>query len=60
MIEFVETHVLHDDDPSASNTLEQPDRVQPRPLEGAHIEGGILHVTLPPIAWAALALKRIG
>ncbi|MFB3978680.1 MULTISPECIES: arabinosylfuranosidase ArfA [Microbacterium] len=59
-VELVETHVLHDDDPSASNTLEQPDRVQPRPLEGAHIEGGILHVTLPPIAWAALALKRIG
>jgi len=59
-VELVETHLLHDDDPSASNTLEHPDRVQPRALEGARIEDGILRVTLPPIAWAALALRRVG
>lgn len=59
-VELVETHLLHDDDPYASNTLEYPDRVQPRALDGARVEGGILRVTLPPIAWAALALRRVG
>ncbi|MFX5785092.1 alpha-L-arabinofuranosidase C-terminal domain-containing protein, partial [Acinetobacter baumannii] len=33
-VELVETHLLHDDDPYASNTLEHPDRVQPGVLEG--------------------------
>ncbi len=58
-VELVETHVLHDDDPSARNTLEEPDRVRPRALDGARVENGILRVTLPPIAWAALALRRV-
>ena len=57
-VELVETHLLHDDDPYATNTLTDPERVQPRPLEDARIADGILHVTLPPIAWAALALRR--
>ncbi|MFF8188293.1 alpha-N-arabinofuranosidase [Microbacterium sp. NPDC016588] len=59
-VELVETHLLHDDDPYASNTLGHPDRVQPRALEGARIEDGMLRATLPPIAWAALALRPIG
>ncbi len=58
-VELVETHVLHDDDPSARNTLEEPDRVRPRALDVARVENGILRVTLPPIAWAALALRRV-
>ncbi|MEX0152939.1 alpha-N-arabinofuranosidase [Microbacterium sp. LMI1-1-1.1] len=56
-VEIVETHLLHDDDPAARNTLADPDRVRPRPLD-ARVEGGILRVTLPPVAWAALALRR--
>lgn len=59
-VELVETHLLHDDDPYASNTLAHPDRVRPRAVEGARVEDGILRVTLPPIAWAALALCRVG
>ncbi|WZH38603.1 MAG: alpha-N-arabinofuranosidase [Microbacterium enclense] len=58
-VEIVEAHVLHDDDPYARNTLEHPERVQPRTLE-TRLADGILHVTLPPIAWAALSLRRIG
>ena len=58
-VEIVEAHVLHDDDPYARNTLEDPERVQPRTLE-ARLADGILHVTLPPIAWAALSLRRLG
>lgn len=56
-VEIVEAHVLHDDDPYARNTLEDPERVQPRTLE-TRVVDGILHVTLPPIAWAALSLRR--
>ncbi|CAN3700180.1 Intracellular exo-alpha-(1-_5)-L-arabinofuranosidase [Microbacterium sp. MM2322] len=56
-VEIVETHLLADDDPSARNTLDDPERVQPRALEGARIVDGLLHVTLPPIAWAAVALQ---
>ncbi|MEV7757146.1 alpha-L-arabinofuranosidase C-terminal domain-containing protein [Microbacterium sp. NPDC089180] len=56
-VEIVEAHVLHDDDPYASNTLDDPERVQPRTLE-TRLTDGILHVTLPPIAWAAVALRR--
>ncbi|MCW2166123.1 alpha-N-arabinofuranosidase [Microbacterium hydrothermale] len=56
-VEIVEAHVLHDDDPYARNTLEDPERVQPRTLE-TRLADGILHVTLPPIAWAALSLRR--
>lgn len=56
-VEVVEAHLLHDDDPSARNTLEHPERVQPATLE-TRLADGILHVTLPPIAWAAVALRR--
>lgn len=59
-VELVETHLLHDGDPYARNTLEHPDRVRTRPLEGVRIEDGVLRATLPPIAWAALALRRVG
>jgi alpha-L-arabinofuranosidase len=58
-VEIVEAHMLHDDDPYARNTLEDPERVQPRTLE-TRLADGILHVTLPPIAWAALSLRRLG
>ncbi|SDO27602.1 alpha-N-arabinofuranosidase [Microbacterium sp. ru370.1] len=58
-VEIVETHKLHDDDPYARNTLDEPERVRPGTVE-ARVDGGILHVTLPPISWAALALHRLG
>lgn len=57
-VEIVEAHVLHDDDLYACNTLDDPERVQSRALDGARVEDGILHVTLPPVAWAAVALKN--
>ncbi len=56
-VEVVEAHVLHDADPSARNTLDDPERVQPRTLE-TRLADGVLHLTLPPIAWAALSLRR--
>ncbi|WP_270354250.1 alpha-N-arabinofuranosidase [Microbacterium testaceum] len=58
-VEVVEAHALHDDDPRASNTLDDPERVRPRTLE-TRVADGILFVTLPPVAWAAVALRRAG
>ncbi len=56
---MVETHLLHDDDLSARNTRDEPERVRPRAVE-TRLEDGILRVPLPPVAWAALALRRVG
>jgi alpha-N-arabinofuranosidase len=56
-VEVAEAHLLHDDDPYARNTLEEPERVTPGTVD-ARVDGGILHVTLPPIAWAAISLAR--
>jgi alpha-N-arabinofuranosidase len=43
--------VLADDDWRAANTMEQPDRVTPRPHPGAQVSDGALHATLPPVSW---------
>lgn len=56
-VRIVETHLVHDEDPYARNTLDEPERVTPGTVD-ARVEDGILHVTLPPIAWAALSLAR--
>ncbi|MCY1715453.1 alpha-N-arabinofuranosidase [Microbacterium sp. SL62] len=58
-VEVVETHLLHDDDPGASNTLDDPERVRPRTVQ-TRLGNGILHLTLPPVAWAAVSLRRVG
>ncbi len=58
-VEVVETHLLHDDDPGASNTLDDPERVRPRTVQ-TRLGNGILSLTLPPVAWAAVSLRRVG
>ncbi|GEB46911.1 alpha-N-arabinofuranosidase [Microbacterium testaceum] len=58
-VEVVETHLLHDDDPGAANTLDEPERVRPRAVE-TRLVNGILSVSLPPVAWIALSLRRTG
>jgi alpha-N-arabinofuranosidase len=47
---------LADDDPNATNTLEQPNRVAPWPNQSAGIDNNVLTVELPPISWTALRL----
>ncbi|WP_159806642.1 arabinosylfuranosidase ArfA [Cellulomonas citrea] len=54
----VAAHVLHDDDPTAQNTLADPDRVTPAPLVCTVTDDGALLVELPPISWAAIELAR--
>jgi alpha-L-arabinofuranosidase len=51
-----ETHALFDDDVYAKNTLEDRERVAPRPLASARIVDGVLHATLPPVSWSAISL----
>jgi alpha-L-arabinofuranosidase len=58
MARVAESVTLHDDDPYARNTREQPDRVGLTPNESAGIEDGILTVVLPPVSWSAISLQR--
>jgi alpha-L-arabinofuranosidase len=51
-----ESLTLADDDPTATNTLEHPDRVAPAPNRSVRIEDGVLTVGLPAISWTALQL----
>ncbi|MGC5224286.1 alpha-N-arabinofuranosidase [Micromonospora sp. DT81.3] len=50
-----ESHLIADDDIYAANTLEDPERVAPRPAE-ATIADGVLRVTMPAVSWVALRL----
>ena len=52
----VESHLLHDDDIYAANTLSTPERVGVRPLEGAAVDGDVLVLDLPAVSWAAIRL----
>lgn len=44
---------LWGDDPTATNTVDFPDRVAPRPLP-ATLREGKLQIVLPPLSWAAI------
>jgi len=55
-VTLVESHTLSDDDVYAKNTLDDRERVAPRPNESASIDGGELTITLPAVSWTALAL----
>jgi alpha-L-arabinofuranosidase len=54
----LEHRVLADPDRHARNTAAEPDRVRPRRLDGAVVEGGTLTATLPPLSWNVLRLQR--
>ncbi|MET0726010.1 MAG: alpha-N-arabinofuranosidase [Leifsonia sp.] len=55
-VTILETHTLADDDLSAVNTLQEPERVGVQENHSARIDGGELTVTLPPVSWSALSL----
>jgi alpha-L-arabinofuranosidase len=48
--------VLADDDWRAANTLEQPDRVAPRPHPDASVADETLRTVLPPVSWNVFVL----
>jgi len=51
-----ECTTLADDDPFATNTLAQPERVTPHANTSATLTNGLVSVVLPPVSWTALAL----
>ena len=51
-----EALTVADDDRSAHNTAQQPDRVVPRPNGTARLADGRLQVELPPVSWSMLRL----
>ena len=51
-----ESLTLADDDPTATNTLEHPERVDPTPNRSVRIQDGVVTVDLPAISWTALQL----
>ncbi len=53
---IVETHLLHEDDRYAANTLDDPERVGVRPIDGAVVDGSTLVLPLPAVSWAAVRL----
>jgi alpha-L-arabinofuranosidase len=48
---------LGDDDPSAANTQDAPDRVVPRAGDDLAVDDGLVRVVLPPLSWNMI---RIG
>jgi alpha-N-arabinofuranosidase len=51
---------LCDDDRLATNSLDEPDRVVPRPGGRALLDGGKLSVHLPPASWNLICLAPVG
>jgi alpha-N-arabinofuranosidase len=51
-----EAWTLADEDLYAANTVDNPDRVVPKPSTTAKVEDNILKLTLPPVSWTAIRL----
>ena len=51
------TSRLHDDDPYAGNSADDPDRVIPETIEDATVSDGVLRSLLPPLSWNVFRLS---
>ena len=56
-LRLVEATVLSHPDPATRNTENNPDAVQPRPLDQVTVQDGRLTAVLPPISWSVLRLR---
>ncbi len=54
---LAEHSVLAEDDPYATNTADDPDRVVPRAGRDARVADGRLEAVLPPVSWTVLRLS---
>ena len=52
-----EHHTIADDDLTATNTAEHPDRVVPRAGSDVRVEAASARVLLPPVSWSAVRLS---
>ena len=48
---------LYDEDRSAVNTADDPDRVQPRAVDTTEVVDGVCRATLPPASWHVIQLS---
>jgi alpha-N-arabinofuranosidase len=48
---------VHDPEPDAVNTAEQPDRVSPHRLDGVKVDDGHATAMLPPLSWNMIRLR---
>ncbi|MEO8529045.1 MAG: alpha-N-arabinofuranosidase [Pseudolysinimonas sp.] len=55
-IDVLSAQMMTDSDPSASNTLANPDRVGLIPNDSVTITNGQVTLTVPPVSWTALEL----
>jgi alpha-N-arabinofuranosidase len=51
---------LGDDEPSAANTQDAPDRIVPRAGADIPVDDGVLHLDLPPLSWNMLRISGVG
>ncbi|MCC2336419.1 arabinosylfuranosidase ArfA [Cellulomonas wangsupingiae] len=54
---LTEAVLLADDDLFAANTMDEPDRVAPRPHTSAAVDGTTLRAELPPASWSMFRLQ---
>jgi alpha-N-arabinofuranosidase len=59
-VELGEAAVLWDEDPGAVNTMDDPDRVRPKPHGAAQVVGTSLKAELPPASWSMFVLEVSG
>ncbi|MBZ6081611.1 alpha-N-arabinofuranosidase [Streptomyces olivaceus] len=57
LTEVVEHSALADADPDARNTLAEPDRVVPHPVDGTALGDGRLTAVLEPLSWNVIRLR---
>lgn len=55
-LRVAESWTVSDDDLTAVNTVDHPDRVVPQETQDAKVAGGALQATLPPVSWTAIRL----
>jgi alpha-N-arabinofuranosidase len=55
-VALAEAAMLADQDLSAVNTMEDPDRVSPKPHSSARVDGTVLAAELPPASWSMFVL----
>jgi alpha-N-arabinofuranosidase len=53
---LLDAQTLSDPDPSARNTLDNPERVGLSPNKTAMVRDSSVTVTLPPVSWTVLSL----
>ena len=59
-LELIESVMLADDDPYATNSADEPERVVPRPNDTARVADGRVTLTLPPVSWGMVRVRAAG